>query len=108
METLTAEVNVLMVGSRQVTLSVFGQLDRVDWWQMEPLGRVRPKEQEYSEVHLVGRDKDTGALVRCRVADPLNDYSTPSTWPKSLDRDEKRAVYAYFKSLKLIVLAGLR
>jgi hypothetical protein len=29
-EVLTAEVRVLMVGSRQVTLSVYSQLDEVD------------------------------------------------------------------------------
>jgi hypothetical protein len=29
-ETLTAEVRVLMVGSRQVTMSVYGQLDFID------------------------------------------------------------------------------
>jgi hypothetical protein len=43
-ETLTAEVRVLMVGSRQVTLSVYSQLDAVPLMAMTPFGRVRVKE----------------------------------------------------------------
>jgi hypothetical protein len=40
-ETLTAEVRVLMVGNRQITLSVARQLDHVSLDQMETFGRVR-------------------------------------------------------------------
>ena len=40
-EVLTAEVRVLMVGSRQVTLSVYRQLDHVRPGHIEPFGRVR-------------------------------------------------------------------
>lgn len=60
-EVLTAEVRALMVGSRQVTLSVFRQLDTVDSSEIEPMGRVN-----FSECHLwlVGMSKKTGALVR--------------------------------------------
>jgi hypothetical protein len=43
-ETLTAEVRVLMVGSRQVTLSVYGQLDEVGPEDIEPFGRVNPRD----------------------------------------------------------------
>jgi hypothetical protein len=39
-EVLTAEVRVLQVGSRQVTLSVFRQLDHVPPAEIEPFGRV--------------------------------------------------------------------
>jgi hypothetical protein len=39
-EVLTAEVRVLQVGSRQVTLSVYRQLDHVPAAEIEPFGRV--------------------------------------------------------------------
>ena len=39
-QVLTAEVRVLMVGSRQVTLSVYRQLDPVAASDIEPFGRV--------------------------------------------------------------------
>jgi hypothetical protein len=40
-EVLTAEVRVLMVGSRQITLSVVRQLDHADPGEIQPFGRVR-------------------------------------------------------------------
>ena len=45
-ESLTAEVRTLMIGSRQITLSVAKQLDRVDAWGygpdvIVPFGRVK-------------------------------------------------------------------
>jgi hypothetical protein len=64
-EVLTAEVRTLMVGSRQVTLSVFRQLDEVtqDW--CEPFGRVNDKStDERFGVTVVGRHTVSGALVR--------------------------------------------
>jgi len=71
-ETLTAEVRVLMVGSRQVTLSVYNQLDLVPHARVEPFGRVNPKE---GGLWVVGRDSLTGTLVRSvspQVRDVLN------------------------------------
>lgn len=65
-ETLTAEVRTLVVGSRQVTMSVFNQLDKVDPDQIEPMGRVAPREREFGYVHVVGRHVTTGALVSSR------------------------------------------
>lgn len=58
-ELLTAEVRVLMVGSRQVTLSVAKQLDQVDLTGMEPFGRVRVGDDQ----RIIGRSRDSGALV---------------------------------------------
>ena len=59
-ETLTAEVRVLMVGNRQITQSVAKQLDRVKLSQLEVFGRVRLS----GEDHLViGRHLDGGQLV---------------------------------------------
>lgn len=63
-ETLTAEVRVLMVGSRQVTLSVYGQLDWIGSDDIEPFGRVRPRDAKYGYVYLIGRHPESGALVR--------------------------------------------
>ncbi len=71
-EVLTAEVRVLMVGSRQITLSVYRQLDRIDHEEVEPFGRVSDvqdekwaREQEMGRaVFVVGRHAGTGALVR--------------------------------------------
>lgn len=72
METLTAEVRVLMVGSRQVTLSVAKQLDRVAYEDMDPpLGRIRTgrkiRDDDIGRYHLnleiIGRHRKTGALV---------------------------------------------
>lgn len=64
-ETLTAEVRVLMVGNRQVTLSVYRQLDQVPLLGMDPFGRVRDGKDEGTWV--VGRSKEGGVLVRAFV-----------------------------------------
>jgi hypothetical protein len=62
---LTAEVRALMIGSRQVTLSVYRQLDTVDHTECEPFGRVRdPQNVEGYGVYVVGRHVQTGSLVR--------------------------------------------
>jgi hypothetical protein len=61
-ETLTAEVRVLMVGNRQVTLSVYRQLDTVNLADMEPFGRVNDSKDDGR--WLVGKCVETGALVR--------------------------------------------
>ena len=69
-EVLTAEVRVLMVGSRQVTLSVFRQLDHVRPGHIEPFGRVRDGAED-GWVQVVGRSSravDRGALVRSSIS----------------------------------------
>ena len=65
-EVLTAEVRALMVGSRQVTLSVYRQLDDVSWSEIEPFGRVRDTKEDgdsFTFVHVIGKGPD-GSLVR--------------------------------------------
>jgi hypothetical protein len=103
-ETLTAEVRVLMVGNRQVTLSVYKQLDQLPAWEIEPFGRVHaggPTNYfDEKPLELVGRDKD-GNLVRAR-----NFSLKPDNFP--LTHDDWKAVRAHWASLPLIVLAGLR
>lgn len=100
-ETLTAEVRVLMVGSRQVTLSVFGQLDEVEFEQIEPFGRVRPKNDNDGYIWLVGCDQGSGALVRARIPVSENamaraagfsglEYDRLAREADAADRDAKR------------------
>jgi hypothetical protein len=70
-ETLAAEVRVLMVGSRQVTLSVYRQLDRVPFAAIEPMGRVRDgKEKTANEVQVVGKSRADGTLVSAALTPP--------------------------------------
>ena len=99
-EVLTAEVRVLQVGRRQVTLSVFRQLDFVGPGDIEPFGRVRdpaPSGCCFAEVVVVGQDRDYGTLVRSHIGP---DHQAPSA-----RLDELAAEWA---ELPLIVLAGLR
>lgn len=113
-ETLTAEVLVLMVGNRQVTLSVYRQLDSVpktasEIEHFEAFGRVRTgktltiedhygfKDKFYPELELVGRDTRSGSLVRLAV------------YEFDLQRsDLVLQRVREWRKLPLIVLAGLR
>lgn len=110
-ETLTAEVRVLMVGSRQVTLSVYRQLDEFtvfddDWCMFRPFGRVstglvkRIGALAYeATLELVGVDPESGVLARFTVLDG-DEYEGTG--------DEGRRVIRTWRKLPLIVLAGLR
>lgn len=69
-DVLTAEVRALMIGSRQVTLSVYRQLDTVPPDQCVPFGRVRDSKDEAQELHqlfVVGRHATDGTLIRSSV-----------------------------------------
>lgn len=63
-ELLTAEVRVLQAGARQVTLSVFRQLDWVDPGEIEPFGRVSDRKPgDYTDnIEVVGSHR--GQLAR--------------------------------------------
>lgn len=64
-QTLVAEVRVLMVGSRQITLSVAKQLDRIPLSRLEAFGRIRVG----GEGELaIGRDSADGSLAVARYA----------------------------------------
>jgi hypothetical protein len=84
-ETLSAEVRVLTVGRRQVTMGVFRQLDTVDWTEQKTLelfGRVREtRKDEKDLLHVVGRVKDTGVLVRSRINPREERFGEPSERP---------------------------
>lgn len=117
-EVLTAEVRTLMVGSRQVTLSVYRQLDEVDIFEtvlsdatFVPFGRVRsgtkyndldrrdmPVKRE-ARAEFVGMRVSDGSLARVVVL--------PGDYPLS-DEETARTISAWEETLPLIVLAGLR
>ena len=59
-ETLKAEVRTLMVGNRQVTLSVAKQLDRVPLNELEVFGRIHLGKESNL---VVGRHVESGALA---------------------------------------------
>lgn len=74
-ETMTATVEVLKMGGRQVTAGVYRQLDEVFLDEMEPFGRVNlpikgmtsvcmGSDPEDGDFLLIGRSRKTGALVR--------------------------------------------
>ena len=65
-ETVTAEVRVLMVGSRQVTMSVYSQLDEVWPEAITPFGRVAPRDKQDGWLYVVGSSA-AGHLVRSRL-----------------------------------------
>jgi HAMP domain-containing protein len=69
-EVLTAEVRVLMVGSRQVTLSVSRQLDKIPWDQCEPFGRIRDIRDNGDpdeKFTIIGKDQENGQLCRASI-----------------------------------------
>jgi hypothetical protein len=63
-ETLTAEVRTLMVGSRQVTLSVAKQLDVVALDELDVFGRINVNEPG---AWVIGAHKQTRALVKSKI-----------------------------------------
>lgn len=65
-EVLTAEVRVLMVGSRQITLSVARQLDYVPVTSLEPFGRVRLGSDEPDWLTLIGAASGVLSLATLR------------------------------------------
>jgi hypothetical protein len=114
-EVLTAEVRVLVVGSRQITISVYNQLDPIRPHRLDPFGRVRRRahcwETWYPNrisrdcpgdcLDFVGRTRDTGALARCCIPRTNVNGNTHPEWQAAvIDRAWDR--------LPLIVLAGLR
>lgn len=66
-ETLTAEVRALMIGKRQVTLSVYRQLDTIPWSEIEPFGRVRDSKDDEYAINVIGRNRENNALVRSAI-----------------------------------------
>ena len=119
--TLTAEVRTLMVGNRQVTLSVYKQLDLARPGEADLMGRVRATQfkgpsraNEWIDdagLEWVGRHKVSGALVRGFVPESWRTGYARGPLGTGVDEEKtqaRRAFYEYVRSLDLIVLAGLK
>lgn len=107
-EVLTAEVRVLMVGSRQVTLSVYRQLDCVPVGDIEPFGRVNDGDHLLSIVGLARSDSSL-AKSTIRRTDAVRLSQNLKVLGEISDR-EMFELQTFFRwsALPLIVLAGLR
>ena len=109
-QVLTAEVRVLMVGSRQVTLSVYRQLDWMLPEEITPFGRVRDDQTLKADnratgtlkhvISVIGTDEN-GNLVRSSG----NSRGVRVGHDNQLTSDD--LVLDWF-DLPLIVLAGLK
>jgi hypothetical protein len=123
-EALTAEVRVLMVGSRQITLSVARQLDRIDADAIQPFGRVRiDTGLDEGVVQVIGAGPD-GVLARsgaraerhpCYASGHPTSPRCPEHRGGMHGKDHvwvtykpSQSVYDEWSALPLIVLAGLR
>lgn len=99
--TLTAEVKTLMIGSRQVTLSVFRQLDWVDNDEIDEFGRVNDPNMRsntrFQPVVVVGRHKKNGTLVKSGIFYDI----------QRRGYDDSYNCLECWAELPLIVLAGL-
>jgi hypothetical protein len=98
-ETLTAEVRVLMVGSRQVTLSVFRQLDWIDYDECEPFGRVNEGDGRV----VVGKHAGTGVLARAKLIQESVWSNTDGYHVQGLIREKQdllKKIESYKESIK--------
>lgn len=112
-EALTAEVRVLMVGSRQVTMSVYGQLDHVEHDEIEPFGRVMPKEAQAGIVYVIGKRAGAGHLVRSwlpigetGIKRWVSERSSAAEYERSAENEDHRAAQCENEALGLEETAG--
>jgi hypothetical protein len=103
-ETLTAEVRTLVVGSRQITMSVAKQLDIVPIDQLRVFGRVRISTDDVSAGYVIGADEQ-GTLALARFYKPAMVEFLSKSEPELLDM---QALHEAAAAAPLIVLAGLR
>lgn len=97
-ETLTAEVRVLMVGNRQITASVAKQLDQVHITAIEVFGRIAIAfRSDFSDGWVIGRRRGGSDLVIAAYQ-----HYPDRRYP------EKAALHVAARRAPLIVLAGLR
>ncbi|QDH93755.1 hypothetical protein HWC36_gp44 [Corynebacterium phage StAB] len=103
--TMTATVRILQVGNRQLTKAMARQLDRVQWGELEPFGRIANWEYDESRpyVRVIGRRIADGELVTAVVAGPPRYEYAPGAISSEGDPE-----YATAKAIPLIILGGLR
>lgn len=128
-QVLTAEVRTLVIGSRQVTKTVYDQLDMVPPSAIEPFGRINWGETN-QKIWIVGRHAATGALVRSfvfrrsaeldgdgylyegRVGASWASRTSYRFWRTDVgaygQRQQLTELVEQWSALPLIVLAGLR
>lgn len=103
-ETLTATVNVLVVGNRQITLSVARQLDAVPLADLTVMGRVKISQGDH---HVIGTDPQGGLAIaeynpriRLGISGDLMLHLEPEDVPGGLDvcRLDWRYGYSYHGS----------
>jgi hypothetical protein len=108
-EVLTAEVRVLMVGTRKLTMAMYEQLDHCPADKIEPFGRVRPRNGDWPRVYVIGRDPDSGCLVRSYIhrygpgfarSDGVTYPAEEAKWPAL------KPLAPLFEALSLIVLGS--
>jgi hypothetical protein len=92
-QTLVAEVKVLMVGSRQVTLSVAKQLDHVPLSDLETFGRVKLGGGDDRD-YVIGRHRLGGALALATY----NSWTTPEPYVDWEALVAPLAICDYFRS----------
>lgn len=103
-ELLTAEVRTLMIGDRQVTMSIYHQLDWVGPEEIEPFGRVHSKALKFPAVEVVG--SLDGVLVRSYLR---KDHYARGVEPGfKMPQGPMCALRTQWMMLPLIILAGLR
>jgi hypothetical protein len=101
-ETLTAEVRTLMVGSRQVTLSMAKQLDVVSLADLKVMGRLNLRFNARDlEMYVIGAKVSDSSLALATY-DP---YLVRSQW---VDAPQWWELNQAAKRAPLIVLAGLK
>src|SRR5215468_4223550 len=105
-ESLSAEIRVLMIDSRQVTLSMYRQLDEVEWETFCPFGRINDRTQ--NGFWMVGNTGPGTPVVKCHIPDDNVD----DIWLRDQTLDdfqEEGWSYParYPRDFPLIVLAGL-
>lgn len=95
-ETLTAQVHTLVIGTRQITLSVAKQLDVINLPDLAVMGRVKIAGKH--DYHVIGTDIRTGVLAVAEY-EPYAHRDDHPGWA-ALNQAARRS--------PLIVLAGLR
>ncbi|MEV4990197.1 hypothetical protein [Pseudarthrobacter sp. LMD1-1-1.1] len=116
---LQASITTLTIDGLTITRDMAQQLDELriqDWEKFEPIGRVRTGIKRFGEsdpLELIGRQKETGALVRMwleeddrRIALPTEDGRIVFRKPAPVTPEDylrETLTYEYLK-LPLLVL----